>query len=400
MAHSTLEAYLEQIAEALEERDALLIAPLLSFKHPHIKNVRLRVRSPEQYCERILQQPWDEIVAAHIRALWAVSNSDYTETYACQSAAISAFTKAFQAMKDENWALPIMFVLSIDLRLFAISADNQRAHKFHGSKKGEMLEKAADLLMGCFRVCASDNRSTPENSKKWGMLNLVNQLFKIYFRINKLHLCKPLTRAIDSLPIKDKFSLSQLVTYRYYVGRKCMFENDFKAADEYLTFAFEHCHRSSRANRRLILISLLPVKMLMGRLPQKEALQRHDLMQFASVADAVKCGNLLKLTQALQKNEPFFIKSGVYLILEKLKIITYRNLFKKVWLLMKTHQLPVSSFVAALQLMKYEGIDLDEAECIIANLIYEGKVKGYISHAHRTVVVSKQEPFPALTEVL
>ena len=42
-----------------------------------------------------------------------------------------------------------------------------------------------------------------------------------------------------------------------------MFENEFKAADEYLTFAFERCHRSSRANKRLILISLLPVKMLM-----------------------------------------------------------------------------------------------------------------------------------------
>lgn len=43
-----------------------------------------------------------------------------------------------------------------------------------------------------------------------------------------------------------------------------------------------------------------------------------------------RCGNLLKLTEALQTNELFFIKSGVYLILEKLKIITYRNLFKKV----------------------------------------------------------------------
>ena len=44
----------------------------------------------------------------------------------------------------------------------------------------------------------------------------------------------------------------------------------------------------------------------------------------------IRHGNLLKLTEALQANEQFFIKSGVYLILEKLKIITYRNLFKKV----------------------------------------------------------------------
>ncbi len=41
-------------------------------------------------------------------------------------------------------------------------------------------------------------------------------------------------------------------------------------------------------------------------------------------------GNLLQLNEALSRNEAFFIKFGIYLILEKLKIITYRNLFKKV----------------------------------------------------------------------
>jgi len=46
-----------------------------------------------------------------------------------------------------------------------------------------------------------------------------------------------------------------------------MFENDFKSADEYLTFAFERCHRSSKANKKLILISLIPVKMLTVGLP-------------------------------------------------------------------------------------------------------------------------------------
>ena len=53
--------------------------------------------------------------------MWAVANNDFIEAYGCQAAAASAFTKAFQAMKDENWALPVMFVLCIDLRLFAIS---------------------------------------------------------------------------------------------------------------------------------------------------------------------------------------------------------------------------------------------------------------------------------------
>ena len=119
-------------------------------------------------------------------------------------------------------------------------------------------------------------------------------------------------------------------------------------------------------------------------------------MQFQGVVSAVKQGNLLKLNEALEANEKFFIKCGIYLILEKLKIITYRNLFKKVSNIMKTHQIPIHAFLVALQMMQVEDIDQDETQCIIANLIYEGKIKGYISHHHQKLVVSRQNAFPPL----
>jgi hypothetical protein len=251
--------------------------------------------------------------------------------------------------------------------------------------------------MGCFRVCASDNRAALEDSKKWGMLNLVNQLFKIYFKINKLHLCKPLIRAIDSLPIKDRFSVSQLVTYRFYVGRKAMFDSDFKAAEEYLSFAFQRCHARAKKNKRLILIYLLPVKMLLGHMPKRELLEKYDLLQFVEVARAVSSGNLSLLNEALERNEAFFIRCGIYLILEKLKVITYRNLIKKVSLILKTHQLPISAFTAAFHWMGEQDVDDDEMQCILANLIYEDKIKGYISYQHKKLVVSKANAFPPLS---
>merc|ERR1719509_692823 len=227
--------------------------------------------------------------------------------------------------------------------------------------------------MACFRVCASDARANEESTKRWGMLNLVNQLFKIYFKVNKLHLCKPLIRAVEQSSLNDRFSKSQMVTYRYYVGRKHMFDNNFKDAEEYLTYAFQKCDASVTNNKRLILIYLIPVKMLLGHMPKKALLQKFDLMQFNSVAEAVKAGNLLKLNEALDANEKFFIKCGIFLILEKLKKITYRNLF-----------------------MKVEDVDQDETACIIASLIFEGKIKGYISHQHQKLVTSKQNAFPPI----
>ncbi|KAK7091025.1 PCI domain-containing protein 2-like [Littorina saxatilis] len=400
MAHITLNSYLHSIYDALEGHDGDETAELLSFRHPHVANPRLQLEKPEGPCQRALDQPFDEIVAAHLRCCWAVANHDFVEAYACQSIVVQVFTREFQSQKDDNWSLPIMFTVCLDLRLFAHSADVQAVKRNHG-KPGERLEKAADLLMGCFRVCASDNRAAIEDSKKWGMLNLVNQLFKIYFKINKLHLCKPLIRAIESLPIKDRFSLSQLITYRFYVGRKAMFDSDFKAAEEYLTFAFQHCHRASKKNKRFILIYLIPVKMLLGHMPKQDLLRKYDLLQFSDVTKAVSSGNLLQLNAALEKHEAFFIRCGIYLILEKLKTITYRNLFKKVYLVLgQKHHIPIHYFTAALRMMEIDDVDDDETQCIIANLIWENKIKGYISEAHKLLVVSKANPFPVLSSIL
>ena len=39
----------------------------LSFRDPHVANYRLQLEHPEELCERWFRQPWDELVAAHLR---------------------------------------------------------------------------------------------------------------------------------------------------------------------------------------------------------------------------------------------------------------------------------------------------------------------------------------------
>lgn len=399
MAHTTLNHYLQQVDTALKRKRGQPAGELLSFKDPHIANPRLQLENPESQCEQWFEPPIDELVAAHIKCIWCVSNHDFIQAYGYQSVVVQSFIKEFQSHKEENWALPIMYAITVDLRLFANSAELQLSEKGKG-KPGEVLEKAADTMMACFRICAADNRAAVQDSKKWGMLYLINQLFKIYFKINKLHLCKPLIRAIESSSLKDRFSISQLVTYRYYVGRKAMFDSDFKSAETYLSFAFSRCHKSCKQNKRLILMYLLPVKMLLGHMPRITVLKKYDLMQFADIAKATSEGNLRLLERTMAEHEGFFIKSGVYLILEKLKTITYRNLFKKVFLMMKTHIVPIDAFLTALKFMDQEDVDADEVQCILANLIYKNYIKGYLSHQHNKLVVSKQNAFPSLASFL
>lgn len=65
-------------------------------------------------------------------------------------------------------------------------------------------------------------------------------------------------------------------------------------------------------------------------MPTRELLEKYDLLQLWDVVVAVKRGHINQLTEAMTKHGPFFVQCGIYLILENLKMITYRNLFKKV----------------------------------------------------------------------
>ncbi|CAG9795111.1 unnamed protein product [Diatraea saccharalis] len=389
----TLNQYIQFVERAFRTGQGTVLSRLLSLRDDHVGNRSLRSSDIATLVEGNCVEPLDEIIIAHLLCAKALCLKDYEEAYERQSSCVASVVRLIQAQQGENWNLPLLYTVSLDLRLVA-----QKAEATYPSN-GKILEKAADSLLAGFRVCVGDNRSSEPYSKKIGMLNIVNQLLKVYFRINKIHLCKPLIRAIDSTNLKEPFPLAQRITYRYFVGRKAMFDSDYHSADEFLTFAFQNCHRHSFKNKRQILTYLVPVKMLLGFMPTKKVLYKYDLALFWDLACAVKNGNLRGIDQVMEDYESFFIQAGIYLIVEKLKISAYRNLFKKVYLAENSHQIDIASFQAALQIMGHDDVDAAETQCIVANLIYDGKIKGYISYQHQKVVVSKQNAFPPLTSL-
>ena len=111
------------------------------------------------------------------------------------------------------------------------------------------------------------------------------------------------------------------------------------------------------------------------------------------LVSGIRKGDLRMFNNGLMKNQDLFIRRGTYLLLEKCKTVCYRNLFKRVYKIMQKPQLPLERVA---QSFKWLGmpIDLDEVECILANLIFRGYVRGYISHGKRILVLSKKDPFP------
>ncbi|XP_074278909.1 enhanced ethylene response protein 5-like [Silene latifolia] len=152
----------------------------------------------------------------------------------------------------------------------------------------------------------------------------------------------------------------------------------------------------------MILKYLIPVKLSVGILPEDSLLEKYSLLEYRDAVLALRRGDLQLLRCALQEYEDRFLRSGVYLVLEKLELQVYRRLIKKIYFIQKlrdpgrAHQIKLDVIVKALRWLQIE-MDVDEVECIVAILIHKNLIKGYFAHKLKVVVLSKQDPFPNLT---
>jgi nuclear mRNA export protein PCID2/THP1 len=134
--------------------------------------------------------------------------------------------------------------------------------------------------------------------------------------------------------------------------------------------------------------------MCLGIMPAAIIGSAYGLQELLNLGNAVKRGDLRNFELTMINHQRSLIRVGVYLVLEQAKIIAYRCLAKKIYVITDSTRLNLASFEAAMSWMG-EDADLDEIECILANLIFQGKIKGYLSHQKRYLIVSKGEPFPS-----
>lgn len=193
--------------------------------------------------------------------------------------------------------------------------------------------------------------------------------------------------------------MSQRVTYQFYSGRLAVFDENYEQARQSLGFALAHCHKQAKTNKALVLKYLVPVQLVLGRLPALPA--AHCLQQYDPIVAAMRNGDVKLFDDAMSTQQFLFIQEGTYLLLEKLRHAVYRRLLRKVHAVHavlepeKRTQVPLAQFQAALAI---QGVvmSLDEVECVTANLIFKRYVKAYISHDRKIIVLAKKEPFPPL----
>ena len=114
--------------------------------------------------------------------------------------------------------------------------------------------------------------------KKMAALDVVIVLFQVYFRLNTLRMCKSLINAVNSpqfLPFAA-FPASQRVTYRFFVGRLAIFDEDYvrpalylRAPDAWKGMSPLLCHRVAGCGRCALYVRALACRDLSMHLPPR-----------------------------------------------------------------------------------------------------------------------------------
>lgn len=201
----------------------------------------------------------------------------------------SAFSKVLTS--QTSWIVEPLKALLRRVRKVAIRSAMEAG-------KVEVLGNAARIMQALFPALLRD-RAAWEDSKKPAALSLTVELFRLYFAINNLNLCKNLVRNVDSGQLPDPlkedpsfpYQRGDAVSYAFYAGRLALLENKFQLADRLLSFAYRHSPRGHQ-NLKAILKYLIPVRLRRGLLPRNELLQRNGLSEFVPIAGAIRSGTI------------------------------------------------------------------------------------------------------------
>lgn len=342
-----------------------------------------------------MPDPWGalpEIVEKRFAAGASLNAGDWIACCDHVAQSLSAYLGVLAT--DSVWSVPLLHAMCSDLRVVAEQADAQLRAE---NRKPFKLEEAERVLKRGFTVTNNDRRSMEEGSRKAGTLGVINQLLKVYFRLNNLRLCGNLTRTVNApnFPDFESFPPQDRVTYRFYSGRLHLYDDRIAQATEDLMYALDNIPSSLEDHKRHVLLYLIPTKILAGSLPSEMILIKFNMYWFGDMVKAIKTGNLEIFDDAVEKYEEFFIRKGLYLAVEKMRPLVYRSLCRRVAKMVGNNKVALDKIRVSLQLCGKE-METDEVECIIANLIYKGYIKGYISHKVGYLVLSKKNPFPQI----
>lgn len=217
-----------------------------------------------------------------------------------------------------------------------------------GTKQYQFLTHVSSIISKLFN---STKARFDEPSKSFGelpgkqkiLLYIVNRLNNIYFKIDSASSCSNIFKNTKHKSMVERFSeypAREQVEYRYLLGRYYLLNHRISDSFHQLNSAFQMLAGQTTVSPQLqrnmyrVLKYLLPTGILFGKVPATAMVARvsTELAQmYSGLIRVVKEGNIGGFNQWLFTNEQLLRRDKLLLVLlEKLPILIYRNLIRRV----------------------------------------------------------------------
>lgn len=248
-----------------------------------------------------------------------------------------------------------------------------------------------DEVINSFRklISACQNNKPPPDSHVIGLIFSINISIKTCFRLNNLQQLTSLLRIVNNphskFPKLLTYPKAQQVEMKLYEGKFYLFENNWEDAANALDIAYRKCRGVNKNNEKLILRYLIPVNAVFGKYASTQLLEKYELEEYKEILASVRTGEIAKVEELLYAYQENFIKFGIFIVMDSLRMATYKNLFKKVLILLKQNSIPLEVFEKTLVFAGVPNVTRSKVASLFNTLIFRNWLKAKLDLIQATV---------------
>ncbi|KAI5959646.1 CSN12 [Candida pseudojiufengensis] len=446
---SSLQGYIEEFNKSVKNHDAKSLRQLTTINPGDIAQIRKNFELPTEFDLYSTPEKFKSVIISYLNVLKSI--------YIKQSLSLS-----FENLNEmcnqlirtgesqDNWIMPVIISSCEELILIYKVKQSREPENLdsylddttddgfinggNNNVKKSSLEELIFTFRKGFNLTFNDKNLDNKSSKRNDVYFFASNFVKYCFKMGKLALAKSIMKAIKTVKQQlPKMSQSintrkHGITFLYFQSLIALDDGDYNASETSLDEAMDLLQDykiKDSIQLQQILIILVPLKLFnKGKLPNKIIWTKFKKLKYLyedNFLKAIKEGNLKKYDECMEKFENFLLKRHLYIIMELLRQFTQLNLFKKITFVINdtnNKSIQLNAYQIGFEFsMNYDQknnykinssnsssrilnkIDILEIENIIANLITNGFIRGFLSNSSNVVVLSKSNPFPKIYNV-
>ncbi|KAL3230196.1 Cop9 signalosome complex subunit 12 [Nakaseomyces bracarensis] len=340
---------------------------------------------------------------------------------------LRVLNKILERNDDSSWLVYPVYVVCRDVTSFI----RDMGKYMQLDTKKQLWEECIRVIHRSFMICLNDKNPDMKENKRSGCILFSNLEMMLYKMLKNRDMMKNLIKVLESTGMTDIDRLyknkllnrhrSQRVIFNYFVGEYYgCYLFQFQNAHKHLKACVEEYPKkyvTAQWFKRIahlysqFTMLAVPNKLVRINIPGNDDGGAYDSKV---MSQCYKNGDTIVFDNLIRDHAMTYLVDGTYSAMLLIKELVLLRLIKICFQVNDKKSILPLELVAASYKIHFRVQDnedmttttnkrkiqkknedlLDELECRIANLISNGKIKGYLSHSQRCMVLSKKDPFP------